>query len=281
MNICNHLLAAARYPFLTFGGVEISAVFLLKTAVLLSLAMLLLQRARRRTEELLEQKTRLAPGAAASVSTLGYYAAAVLAMLIILGAAGINLTQLTVVFGALGVGIGFGLQNILNNFVSGIILLAEQVIKVGDIVNLKDDLTGEVKKIAIRYTVIRTVNGDDVIVPNSEFVSSRVNSWTFADDWRRLTIPFSASGGSDVEAVIRLALEAAREVEITREDDAHPTLVFCEGFGDSGLKFSLRVWCRMHQLRPDTGLHSDYYFALHKKLNAGGPVTALQPQRTM
>lgn len=287
MVVCNHLLGiwdilitAAAYPFLVFGSVEISAVFLLKTAALLALAMLLLRQARRRTQELLEQRTRLAPGTAASVSTLGYYAAAVLAVLVILGAAGINLTQLTVVFGALGVGIGFGLQNILNNFVSGIILLAEQVIKVGDIVNLKDDLTGEVKRIAIRYTVIRTVNGDDVIVPNAEFVSGRVNSWTFADDWRRLTVPFSVPSGLDVEAVIRLALEAAREVEITREDAAHPALVFCEGFGDSGLKFSLRVWCRMRQLRPGTGLHSDYYFALHKKLNAGGPVTALDPQRT-
>ncbi|MGX9728571.1 MAG: mechanosensitive ion channel family protein [Candidatus Electronema sp. VV] len=147
MNICNHLLAAAYYPFLAFSGVAISIAFLLKTAALLALAMLLLQRARRRTQETLERRTRLAPGTAASVTTLGYYAAAVLAVLIILGAVGINLTQLTVIFGALGVGIGFGLQNILNNFVSGIILLAEQVVKVGDIVNLRDDLTGEVKKI--------------------------------------------------------------------------------------------------------------------------------------
>ncbi|MGR0482058.1 MAG: mechanosensitive ion channel family protein [Candidatus Electronema sp. V4] len=270
MNICNHLLAAARYPFLAFSGVEISIAFLLKIAVLLALAMLLLRRARRKTEEMLERRTRLSPGTAASVSTLGYYAAAVLAVLIILGTAGINLTQLTVVFGALGVGIGFGLQNIFNNFVSGIILLTEQVIKVGDIVNLKDDLTGEVKKIAIRYTVIRTVNGDDVIVPNSEFVSGRVNSWTFADDWRRLTVPFSVASDSDPDAIARLAADAAREVEITREDAAHPVLVLFEGFGDSGLKFSLRVWCRMRQLRPGTGLHSDYYFVLHKKLNAGG-----------
>ena len=275
MVVCNHLIglweilaAAARHPFVSLGGAEISAIFLFKTAVLLALAMLLLRRARCRTQEALEQKTRLAPGTAASISTLGYYAAAALSVLIILGAVGINLTQLTVVFGALGVGLAFGLQNILNNFVSGIILLIEQVIKVGDIVNLKDDLTGEVKRIAIRYTVIRTVNGDDVIVPNSEFVSGRVNSWTYADDWRRLTVPFSAAAGSDPETVVRLALEAAREVEITREDAAHPALVFFEGFGDSGLKFSLRVWCRMRQLQANTGLHSDYYFALHKKLNA-------------
>ena len=277
MVVCNHLIglceilvAAAQYPFVSLGGAEISAVFLCKTAALLALAMLVLQRARHRTEEALEQRTRLAPGTATSVATLGYYAAAVLAVLIILGAVGINLTQLTVAFGALGVGIGFGLQNILNNFASGIILLAEQVIKVGDVVNLKDDLTGEVKKISIRYTVIRTINGDDVIVPNSEFVSGRVNSWTYADDWRRLTVPFSVACGADPDAIVRLCLEAAREVAITREDAAHPALVFFDGFGDSGLKFSLRVWCRMRQLRPGAGLHSDYYFALHKKLTAAG-----------
>lgn len=270
MNIYNHLLAALYYPFLSFNDVAISIVFLLKITVLLVLAMFLLQRARRKTEAMLIRKTRLALGTAASVSTLGYYAAALLAVLIILGAAGINLTQLTVVFGALGIGIGFGLQNILNNFVSGIILLAEQVIKVGDIVNLKDEITGEVKKIAIRYTVIRTVNGDDVIVPNSEFVSGRVNSWTFTDDWRRLTIPFSVACGMEPDAVAQLAGEAAREVDITREDEAHPVLVCFEGFSDSDLKFSLRVWCRMRQLRPGTGLHSDYYFALHRKLKGAG-----------
>ena len=131
MVVCNHLIglweilvAAAWYPFVSLGGAEISAVFLCKTAALLALAMLVLQRARYRTEEALEQRTRLAPGTATSVATLGYYAAAVLAVLIILGAVGINLTRRTVIFGALGVGIGFGLNNILNNLVGGIIVLA-------------------------------------------------------------------------------------------------------------------------------------------------------------
>jgi small-conductance mechanosensitive channel len=260
------ILSAAHYPFITLSGIDISLAALLKLAVLLALALLLLGRARRKAEAVLVRQTRLSPGSAASISTLGYYVAAALVLLSILNTVGINLTQLTVLFGALGIGIAFGLQNILNNFISGLIMLAERVIKTGDIVNLKDDLTGEVQRISIRYTVIRTVNGDDVIVPNSEFVSGRVNSWTYADDWRRLAVPFTVAQTADPEEVVRLATEAARAVEITREDAAHPVLVFCEGFGEGGLKFSLRVWCRLHQLGPGSGLHSDYYFALHKKL---------------
>ncbi|MCW5200159.1 mechanosensitive ion channel, partial [Desulfobulbus sp. F1] len=255
-----------RYPFISFSGIDISLATLPKLAVLLALSLLLLGRARRKAEAVLARQTRLSPGSAASISTLGYYVAAALVLLSILNTVGINLTQLTVLFGALGIGLAFGLQNILNNFISGIILLAEQVIRTGDIINLKDDLTGTVQRIAIRYTVIRTVNGDDVIVPNSEFISGRVNSWTYTDDWRRLTVPFTVAQAADPEEVVRLATEAARAVEITREDAAHPVLVFCEGFGESDLKFSLRVWCRLHQLGPDSGLHSDYYFALHKKL---------------
>lgn len=193
---------------------------------------------------------------------------------------GVNLSQLTVIFGALGVGIGFGLQTIANNFISGIILLTEQVIKSGDIINLENGVTGEVKKVAIRSTIIRTVNGDDVIVPNSELVSNKVNTWTYGDDWRRLTIPFGVSYASDPDEIVRLALEAAREVEITREDVSHPVCIFFEGYGDNSLDFSIKVWCRMFQLRALSGLRSDYYFSLFKKLKKAG-IEIPFPQRDL
>jgi small-conductance mechanosensitive channel len=287
MNFLNHLLtvwetilSVVGYPFFSFKGIDISLAALLKFAVLLVLALLLLRQARHKTATVLVTKTRLSPGSAASITTLGYYVASVLVFFIILNTIGINLTQLTVIFGALGIGIGFGLQTIMNNFISGIIILTEQVIKTGDIVNLENGLSGEVKKIAIRFTVLKTGDGEDVIVPNSEFVSGKVKSWMYSDDWRRLTVPFMVAQSANPEEIVRLVTEAAREVKITREDETHPILVFFEGFGDSGLKFSLRVWCRMYQLLPNTGLHSDYYFALHSKLKAAG-VELPFPQRDL
>ena len=214
------------------------------------------------------------------MTTLGYYLAVVPFFFFILSMIGVNLTQLTVIFGALGIGIGFGLQTIMNNFISGIILLAERAIRTGDIVNLESGVTGEVKKVAIRSTIIRTVNGDDIIVPNAEFVSGRVNTWTYNDDWRRLTVPFGVSYDSDPDEIVRLATEAAREVDITREDKDHPIRVFFEGYGESSLDFSIRVWCRIYQLRAFSGLRSDYYFALFRKLKEAG-ITIPFPQRDL
>ncbi|MEA3224133.1 MAG: mechanosensitive ion channel, partial [Thermodesulfobacteriota bacterium] len=123
-----------------------------------------------------------------------------------------------------------------------------------------------------------TFNGDDIIVPNSEFVSGRVNSWTYGDDWRRLNIPFGVSYDSDPDEIVKLATEAAREVEITAEDRDHPIRIFFEGYGESSLDFSIRVWCRMTRLRIHSGLVSDYYFVLFRKLKEAGVVIPFPQQ---
>ena len=266
------------YPIFSVGETKLTLATILKFIFLLTVGLLLLRLIRRKIAIFLQKKTRLSFGSITSITTLGYYVTLVLGLFVILTTVGVNLSQITVILGALGVGVGFGLQTIANNFISGIILLSEQTIKAGDIVNLESGVTGEVKKVAIRSTIIRTVNGDDVIVPNSEFVSGRVNTWTYSDDWRRLTIPFGVSYGSDPDEIVQIAEEAAREVEITREDADHPVRVFFEGFGESSLDFSLKVWCRMYQLRALSGLRSDYYFSLFSKLKEAG-VTIPFPQR--
>ena len=268
------------YPLLTVGETIITLASILKSIILLTACLFLLRLARRKSSALLLLKTNMSYGSVTSVTTLGYYVALVLGIFIILAIMGVNISQITVIVGALGVGIGFGLQTIANNFVSGIILLSEQTIKAGDIVNLESGVTGEVKKVAIRSTIIRTIDGNDIIVPNSEFVSGRVNTWTYGDDWRRLTIPFGVSYGSEPDEIVRLAKEAAREVEITREDIKHPVLVFFEGYGESSLDFSIKVWCRMYRLASHSGLRSDYYFALFRKLKEAG-VEIPFPQRDL
>jgi len=256
------------YPLFTIGDISITLISLAKVLLLVLIGVWLLKIVRRKTAMILTAKTAMSPGAVNSITTLVYYAALVLGVLVILSTIGFNVSQLGVVFGALGVGIGFGLQTVFNNFISGIILLTEQTIQVGDYVQLQTGVDGEVKKISIRATIVRTFDGEDIIVPNSEFVSSRVNTWSYGDNWRRLKIPFGVSYGADPDEVVRLATEAAREVETTKEDADHPLRVFFEGFGNNSLDFSIRPWCWMK--KGHAGMFSDYYFVLFRKLKAAG-----------
>ena len=258
------------YPLITIGDASITLINICKVLILLLIGVWLLKVIRRKTECLLTEKTAMTPGAVHSMTTLVYYAALVVGLLIILSTIGFNISQLGLIFGALSVGLGFGLQTIANNFVSGIILLTEQSIQVGDYVELQAGITGEVKKISIRATIVRTFDGEDVIVPNSELVSNRVNTWSYEDNWRRLKIPFGVSYDSDPAVVVRLAEEAAREVKVTKEDSDHPLRIFFEGFGNNSLDFSIRPWCWMNQINAQTGMISDYYFALFKKFKEAG-----------
>ncbi|MCX5869651.1 MAG: mechanosensitive ion channel [Deltaproteobacteria bacterium] len=258
------------YPLITIGETAITLISICKVLVLLLIGVRLLKVIRRKTANLLAERTAMTPGAVNSMTTLVYYAALVIGILILLSTIGFNVSQLGIIFGALSVGLGFGLQTIANNFISGIILLTEQTIQVGDYVELQAGTTGEVRKISIRATIVRTFDGEDVIVPNSELVSSRVNTWSYEDNWRRLKVPFGVSYDSDPAEVVRLAEEAAREVRVTKEDTAHPLRILFEGFGNNSLDFSIRPWCWMNELNAQTGMISDYYFVLFKKLKEAG-----------
>ncbi len=258
------------YPLVTIGATAITLISICKVLVLLLIGLRLLKVIRSKTANILAEKTAMSPGAVNSMTTLVYYAALVIGILILLSTIGFNVSQLGMIFGALSVGLGFGLQTISNNFVSGIILLTEQTIQVGDYVELQAGVTGQVRKISIRATIVRTFDGEDVIVPNSELISSRVNTWSYGDHWRRLKVPFGVSYSSDPAEVVRLAEEAAREVKVTKEDSDHPLRIFFEGFGDNSLAFSIRPWCWMNEINAQTGMISDYYFALFRKFKEAG-----------
>ncbi len=158
---------------------------------------------------------------------------------------GIDVTKLALVASALSVGIGFGLQNIINNFVSGIILLFERSMKVGDYIVLADGTRGEVREINIRSTVINTNDNIDVIVPNSDFVNSNVTNWTMNERFLRLKIPFGVAYGSDKELVRRIVVDAALSLPYTLNltERQYPQ-VRLENFGDSSLDFLLVVWVK-------------------------------------
>ena len=148
---------------------------------------------------------------------------------------------MAVLAGALGVGIGFGLQNIVNNFVSGFILIFEQPIKVGDKVEISSlKLMGEVRRIGIRSSIIRTFAGADVVVPNSNLIQSEVINWTLSDTKRRVEVLVGVKYGTDPQRVVELLLDVARESPRILKHP--PPAALFTGFGDSSLNFVLRVW---------------------------------------
>jgi small-conductance mechanosensitive channel len=185
-------------------------------------------------------RVQLARGVPYAISSLVRYSFIVLGIGVAFAAAGIELSKLTVIAGGLGVGIGFGLQNVVNNFVSGLILLFERPLQVGDAVQLANGLWGEIGHIGIRASVIRTFDGAEVIVPNGLLISEQVTNWTLSDHRRRLELNVGVEYGTPAQRVIDLLLEVAREHPDVL-DEPTPIALFME-FGDSSLNFMLRVW---------------------------------------
>jgi small-conductance mechanosensitive channel len=178
-------------------------------------------------------------GVGATISRLSYYAVLLVGFLIALSAAGLGLDRFTVIIGAFGVGIGFGLQNIVNNFVSGLILLFERPIQIGDKVQV-GELLGEVTKIGTRASTLRTFEGSEVIVPNGDLISGQVINWTLSDLQRRVEVTVGVAYGTDPEKVLQLLLDVAKAHEqVLPKPDSQALFM---GFGESSLDFSLRVW---------------------------------------
>lgn len=214
-----------------------------------------------------------------TVERLLHYLLLLIGLLWALGVAGIPIAKMTVFAGAVGVGLGFGLQAIFNNFVSGLILLFDRSLKVGDFVELASGVHGHVREIRIRATLITTNDEIDILVPNSEFVTGRVVNWTLREVARRQKIPFRVPHGTDKELVKKAALEAAAAVPftLTMEGPREP-LVWLTGFGESSLDFSLVVWLNAEATRRVGRVLSAYNWALHTALERHGIEIPL-PQR--
>jgi len=180
-------------------------------------------------------------GVPGAITRLTHYAIMVAGAVIAATAAGLDFSKLTLVVGALGVGIGFGLQNVVNNFVSGLILLFERPIRVGDKVQVSQ-LSGTVKNIGMRASIIATWEGAEVIVPNANFISSEVINWTLSDNRRRMEVPVGVAYGTDPTQVIELFVRLAKDHPDVL-DDPEPKTIFT-GFGASSLDFELRAWTR-------------------------------------
>jgi len=178
-------------------------------------------------------------GVQLSITRLVHYAVLVVGFLVLLRVLGLELNKLALLGGALGVGIGFGLQAIVNNFASGLILLFERPLKVGDTIQVGDEM-GEVKKLGLRATVVRTFDNADIVIPNSDLITGRVTNWTLADRRIRVKVPVGVAYGSDVARVQEVLLTCAEENPIVLSQPK-PRALFL-AFGASSLDFELRVW---------------------------------------
>jgi potassium efflux system protein len=198
-----------------------------------------------------------------------------LGFILAVAASGISLDRVTLMLGAFGVGIGFGLQNVVNNFVSGLILLFERPVHIGDVVQV-GQLWGEVRRIGIRASVVRTFDGAEVIVPNGQLTSEQVTNWTLSDRTRRLHLRIGVEYGTDPERV----LEILRQVAARHSDvlETPPPLPLFLEHGESSLDFELRVWTREF----DRGLsvRSELTVAVNRALAEAG-IAVPFPQRDL
>jgi small-conductance mechanosensitive channel len=200
----------------------------------------------------------------------------VVGLFIVLDNAGIHLATLTVFAGAIGVGIGFGLQNIASNFISGLVILAERPITIGDRVEVAG-VIGQVQQIRARSTVILTNDNITMIVPNTKFIDSPVTNWTYGDPRVRFRIPVGVAYGSDIDKVRATLIAAGKENPHTLEEPA-PS-VFLDKFGDNSIEFELVVWSSEMSYRPRR-YRSDLNFAIEKKLREAG-IALPFPQRDL
>ena len=184
-------------------------------------------------------RVKLPRGMPTAISTVLNYIIVISGVLIALSSLGVTTEQFALVFGALGVGIGFGLRNIIANFVSGVIMVFERPIQIGDTIEV-DNTMGKVMKIGTRASAIQTFDGSEVIMPNEQFISSKIINWTLSDERRRKTLNIKVAFDSDIEAVLKIMLDVAlAHKSVLKDPEPLPTF---QGFGDYYLEFKLYYW---------------------------------------
>lgn len=228
-------------PLLTFGGTTFSAVELGKVVLAVGVVVMVARTIRRQLSERVLPRLRVEPGLAYAVSSIFFYAFAALGTLIVVQSSGINLTALTVLVGALGVGVGFGLQEVASNFVSGLIILVERPIEIGDRIQV-GELEGRVTRINMRATEVLTNDLVAVIVPNKDFITLRVVNLSRGGDRIRVHVPIGVAYGVDPVLVQRALLDAAASEPAVLVDP--PPTVRLVGYGDSSVDFELLAWTR-------------------------------------
>lgn len=260
---------------LTIGSLSVSLEDIIAFALAIWVAVLISRFTRFVLAEDVYPRLALPRGVPGAISKLSQYVIVGIGIFVAFAAAGIDLSSLALLAGALGVGIGFGLQAIINNFVSGLILIFERPIQVGDTIDL-EGLRGSVTHIGIRASTVRTLEGAEVIVPNADLITGRVTNWTLSDRLRRIEVAVGVAYGTDPHRVRELLLTVARAQPDCLEEP-EPFVLFL-GFGDSSLDFSLRFWTS--NFENWFRIQSQATFAIHDALYEAG-ITIPFPQRDL
>lgn len=255
----------------SIGSSKISIYAILKgAAILIALVWLAIVFGRFVQVRLSNART-LAPSVQSLITQAARIGAVFVAVMIALDAIGVDLTALAVFSGAVGVGIGFGLQAIFSNLMSGVIMHLEGSVRVGDFVDLESGITGEVKEINTRATLITSNDNIDILVPNSQFINSRVTNWTLRQKFRRMRVPFGVAYGTDKNKVRTAVLEAAVTVpHELKGPNARPADVWLVGFGDSSLNFELVIWVNEEAVKRPASVRAEYNWAIETALGKHG-----------
>lgn len=254
------------YRLFRIGQTQVTLASLIATLAILAGTWLLARVLRKLIAEKLFSRSHVDPGVRYALGRVISYVVWILGLIVALQPLGINGTTLAVFGGAIGVGIGFGLQDIAKNFVAGLILLIERPIKVGDRIEI-GQVTGSVAEIRARATLVRTNDDIYLIVPNSKFVTETVTNWSYRSPRVRFHFPVSVASASDPRAVEKALLEAAAKNERVLKEPA-PTVRFA-AFGESSLDFELACWTAV-MLHRRSALRSEMNYAIHEALTARG-----------
>ena len=269
-------LKVINYPLIELGDSHLTLNNIAKLILILLLVLVAERFLRRILRRRVLSRTHLDPDLQYAVSRFVGYCFILIGFFFAFKVVHLDLSSLAVIVGGLGIGIGFGLQNIVGNFVSGLIILAERSIALGHRIEV-GGVAGQVAKINLRSTVVVTNDNITIIVPNSNLIANPVTNWSYGDPKVRLRLPIGVAYGSDVEKLRRVLLEVAAENPAVLKDPA-PMVRFLE-FGDNALNFELAVWTLDMALRP-TRFRSDLYFAIERKLRENN-IEVPFPQRDL
>jgi small-conductance mechanosensitive channel len=240
------------------GGVRLSLLLAIKITVFLLITLWIAVTLSNFLETRINRSADLTPSIQVLIAKIVRISLIIFAILIVLSSAGLDLSALAIFSGAVGVGVGFGLQKIVSNFVSGIILLADKSVKPGDVVTVGDSY-GRVGSMNTRYVTIVPRDGREILIPNEDLVTQRVTNWSYSDNLVRLDIPFGVSYMSDPHQVREVAIAAAATIErVLRDPEPTCGLV---AFGESSLDFLLRIWIQ-DPMSGTRNVRSDVMFAV-------------------
>jgi small-conductance mechanosensitive channel len=262
LRILSRLRIFLETPFLKLGETQITLLSILYFVILLLLLIYLSGKARKVLVDRLLARRGVNIGVREATGSIVRYVLLFVGLLVILQTVGIDLTALSILTGAVGLGIGFGLQNIASNFISGLIILFERPVRIGDRIAV-GDVEGDVMRIGARSTTVLTNDNIDIIIPNSKLITENVVNWTHSERRVRFRIPVTVAFNTDPRKLERVLLEAAREVTDILPAPA-PGVRFIE-FGENGLEFELRAWTTSLVHRRGKFV-SEINFAIYDKL---------------